>query len=498
MSSNPNAGQGPNADQESIRWVFISLVLLLVALYAWAYMQPEINVIAGLIGWAHVYPYAMAARIFPATETLPILGPHLFRYANDALTFLEYGGYAAMTPDQRLTLLTIAGRCGLPVYVPVLLLAGTLGRNFRPDIAYRSGYTLESMIRAQSEYWLTSRITRHVNPLRTPEVSAVSLAKGVLGRRRGRTAPSGVGALISLETPPQKHGAWQRALRPEEWLLGMGMCFSEEQALAAEKKGWDYPNRALEARDTWPETDIGSLSELLSAQLRAPWAGFGALRPCHQALCAVMASFYGFDLKTGNALLNELGAVHDAIGARPGGMDAALLAEEGLMPRIRKILDGKPGRALTEVASRHAWVESAFPAMLGVARKDRGVLPAAAFLWLKAEDRLLWYILDNVGSDAVMIESAGAMAHFKAELQIGLPIRRPAVFQAARALREDYLDVTEARLRMRAIKRELAMTPEERIRALLAKDGVKGAQLSPGPEGKKADVENQSRTRLPD
>ena len=196
-----------------------------------------------------------------------------------------------------------------------------------------------------------------------------------------------------------------------------------------------------------------------------------------------MASFYGFDLKTGNALLNELGAVHDAIGAKPGAMDAAILSEEGLMPRIRKILDGKAGLSLAEVAGRHAWVESAFPAMLQVARKDRGVLPAAAFLWLKGEDRLLWYILDNVGSDAVMIESAGAMAHFKAEVQIGLPIRRPAVFQAARSLREDYLDVTEARIRMRAIKRELAMTPEERIRALLAKDGVKGGQPPSGPDG---------------
>lgn len=483
MSSNPNAGQGPNADQESMRWLFISIALFLVALYAWMYLQPEINVLTGLISWAHIYPYAMATRAIPALERVPVLGPHLFQYASDALTFLEYGNYAGMSPDQRARLLTIAGRCGLPIYLPVMLIAGTVGRSFRPDVVYRTGYTLETMIRAQSEHWLTSRISRHVNPLRVPEVSATSLTKGVLARRRKAKRPEGAGELISLEAPPERQGPWQRALRPEEWLLGMGMCFSEEHALAAEKKGWEYPNKLLEARDAWPATDIGSLSELLCSQLRTPWTGFSALRPSHQAICAVMASFYGFDLKTGNALLNELGAVHDAIGAKPGAMDAAILAEEGLMPRIRKILDGKAGLSLAEVAGRHAWVESAFPAMLQVARKDRGVLPAAAFLWLKGEDRLLWYILDNVGSDAVMIESAGAMAHFKAEVQIGLPIRRPAVFQAARSLREDYLDVTEARIRMRAIKRELAMTPEERIRALLAKDGVKGAKPPSGPDG---------------
>lgn len=467
MSSNPNTGQGPNADQESGRWIFIGIALVILSLFAWTYLQPEINVISGTIAWVHIYPYALAARAFPVLETLPLIGPQLFRYAHDGLIFLEYGGYAGMTPDQRMTLLTIAGRCGLPVYLPIMLIAGTVGRSFRPDIAYRSGYTLETMIRAQSEHWLTSRVSRHVNPLRTPEVSAISLSKGVLDRRRKTKELVGVGALMSLEDPPERQGSWQRALRPEEWLLKMGMCFSRERALEAEKKDWDYPNRQLEARETWPETDIDSLSELLASQLRTPWTGFARLRPAHQAICAVMASFYSFDILGGNALLNDLGAVHDAIGAKPGGMDAAILSEEGLMPRIRKILDGKPGKTLAEVAARHAWVESAFPAMLHIARKDRGVLPAAAFLWLKAEDRALWYILDSVGSDAIMIEAAGAMAHFKAEAQIGLPIRRPSVFQAARALREDYLDVTEDRIKMRAIKQELAMTPEQRIQNLL-------------------------------
>ena len=484
MSGNPNAGQGPNADQESMRWLFISACLFVLAILAWAYLQPEINIVSGTIAWIHVYPYAMAARAFPGLETIPVLGPHLFRYANDGMTFLEYGGYASMTPEMRATLLTIAGRCGLPLYLPAIIIAGTFGRSFRPDIVYRTGYTLETMIRAQSEHWLTSRVSRHVNPLKIKELSATSLAKGVLERRRKARRIEGIGELVSLEEPPEKQGSWQRALRPEEWLLKMGMCFSEEHVLAAEKRDWDYPSRLLEARETWPETDIESLSELLATQLRSPWSGFPALRPSHQAICAVMASFHAFDINGGNALLNELAAVHDAIGAKPGGMDAAILAEEGLMPRIRKILDGKPGKSLSEIAGRHAWVESAFPAMLSVARKDRGVLPAAAFLWLKAEDRLLWYILDSVGSDAIMIEAAGAMAHYKAEVQIGLPIRRPAVFQAARALREDYLDVTEARIRMRAIKQDLAMTPEQRIQNLLKNQ--KGDQDSEGQDDRKA------------
>ena len=62
---------------------------------------------------------------------------------------------------------------------------------------------------------------------------------------------------------------------------------------------------------------------------------------------------------------------------------------------------------MLETANRHAWQETAFPSMLSLARKDRGALPSAAFLWLKAEDRPLWYILNNVGSEAAMVEAAG-------------------------------------------------------------------------------------------
>jgi len=144
-------------------------------------------------------------------------------------------------------------------------------------------------------------------------------------------------------------------------------------------------------------------------------------------------------------------------------MDDAILAEEGLMARIDGILQGKPGAQMLEIANRHAWLESAFPAMLTYARKDRGVLPAAAFLWLKAEDRALWYILDNVGSEAVMIESSGAMAHFRAEHQIGKPIRRPAVYQAARALLEDYLDMTPERVVARHDKEVRGWTAGEKL-----------------------------------
>lgn len=479
MTQNPNQGQGPNADQESARWVVISIILFLVAIFLWTFYQPEINTMIGAIAWVHIYPYAWASRTFPTLDTLPVIGPGVFDYASDVVTGLEAGGYAGMAPDMRNQVLEIMGRCAAPFYVPVLLWAGIMGRNFRPDVAYRIPHTLESMIYTQSEHWLTSRMARYVNPLKMPEVSSNSLSRAGLAQERRLPEPVDCGAFMEHVFAPPKPGTWQRAMRPEEWLVSMGMCRAEEAVLEAEKKNWIYPAKALEAREKWPETDIASISELMAGQLRAPWSGFSRLRLCHQALAAVMASFYAHDVKGGNALLDDLGGLHDAVRAAPGRMDQAILSEEGVFPRIKGILSGKPGQNLKEIADRHAWVETAFPAMLAVARKDRGVLPAAAFLWLKSEDRLMWYILDNVGSEAIMIESAGALSHFRAEQQIGLPIRRPAVFQAARALRDDYLDVTDERIRMREVKEELKMTPAQKInRSLKAHDAANPSRIS--------------------
>lgn len=118
---------------------------------------------------------------------------------------------------------------------------------------------------------------------------------------------------------------------------------------------------------------------------------------------------------------------------------------------------------MPEIANRHAWQETAFPTMLSVVRKDRGVLTSAAFLWLKSEDRPLWYILNNVGSEATMVEAAGAMAHLRAEMQIGKPIRRPAVWQTARALLEGYLDMIPERVAALRRREELGRSAGEEI-----------------------------------
>lgn len=466
MADNPNA---PTADQAQTRTLVISVVLIAILLFVISQMQEEISAFAGAVSYLHVYPFAMLVEQFPSLRTMPLIGPAFFAKAELAKLFLDQGNFAYMTSGQRLGVLTAAGLCALPVYLPFMIYAGTKGRSFRPDIVFKNAYSLEQMIWTQSEHWMTSRGARHTNPLKIPEISAGLLAHRVTEKTESRkTKNNEVGELIRLTPEVVAPAAWHRAMRPEEWLIANGLCLDEKHITAAKEKNWKYPSELLESRETWHELTLETLMETLSLQLSSPWKGFEHIRPCHKAICAVMALFYDYDISGGNVILNELGGLNDSIQGKPGGMDAAILAEEGFMQKIDKILNGPAGKQMREITDRHAWLETAFPAMLTYARKDRGVLPAAAFLWLKAEDRRLWYILDNVGSEAVMVESSGAMAHFRAENQIGKPIRRPAVYQAARALLEDYLDMTDERVIARHDKEVRGRTAGQKIDLILS------------------------------
>lgn len=465
MSQNPN---GPTPDQEQGRAFAIALIIIAIVIYAIAKMQEEISAFSGAVAYLHVYPFAKMVEFYPQLKMIPFIGDFFFARVELAKLFLDQGNFAYMSPGQRRDVLTAAGICAMPIYLSFMLYAGTAGRMFRPDIKYKTPYTLDNMIWTQSEHWLTSRVARHVNPLKMPEVSAGVLARGVTEKTEKRKSKhSTCGNLVVLAPEAYTPAPWHRAMRPEEWLVATGLCLDAKHIEAARDKSWSYPDGLLESRDMWHNLTLDTLKEAFAAQLRSPWAGYGPLRPVHKAVAAVMCLFYDYDINGGNVLLNDIGAINDGVRSKTGAMDKALLAEDGFMSRIDKILSGKAGKQMLEIADKHAWVESAFPAMLTFARKDRGVLPAAAFLWLKSEDRRLWYILNNVGSEAVMVEAAGALGHFRAEMQIGKPIRRPHVYQAARAMLEDYLDMTPERIISRADKEERGRTAGQKIDLML-------------------------------
>lgn len=473
-------GQPKNDYEEDVKlWIFLGAFIgLLVILYLIRY---ELNIIAGIIAWAHIYPYAALARHVPLVTEIPYLGSAIFVQADMGMRFLEQGAYADILPENRILLFSIAGKCALPFYLPIMLWAGMFGSNFRPDVQYKTAYSLDQMISLQSDNWHTSKLSRQINPLKSEEISTLWIAKLKLKGEKKNTSQAKFLKPMRLAAPVQqapKPQSWHRAMRPEEWLVAHGVVEDRNEVKLAQDNGWEYPSLPLEARDQWSNVDIETAEEIFAEQLRVPWQGFGPLRPSHKALIAVMALFRDYQIDKGNDLLADLGTLYEFGAKTPGIMDKSITNEEGLLNRIEGVLKSKAGQNLKAFADKHAWVETAFPTMLHYARKDRGVLPTAAFLWLKSEDRNLWYILNSVGSDAVMVESAGAMSHHRAESQIGTPLRKPNVYQAARALVEDYLDVTPERTLMKSIKKERSMTPTDRLNKIMLENQSTANQIS--------------------
>lgn len=468
MSQNPN--QGTDDDEALKMAVILFIIALIIFALIMAFME-EFNALMGAVSWFHVAPFAYAARALPILLEIPFLGSWLFAPAESVESFLARGGFAQMGPneaghDERNLVLTAAGRAASILYAPAFTTIALKGYEFRPDHAYRQRHSLESMITRQGDIWMTTRMFRRVNPFNMPDIDARKISDRVNKQitDASRIPP---GKLLSRKAVDIRPDTWNRSLRPEEMLLAKGVTFDpvryNELMKAKRPTLVDF-----EFRENWESIDLETAWEILAEQLRTPWTGPMDLKPHLRALFAVMALFYAYRTGEGHDLLDDLGILADACRGKSGKMDAAIAAEEGLLARIDGICKGDTGAALAEKGDIHAWVESAFPTFLYFARKNRGVLPSALFLWLKVEDRLMWYILSQLGSEAIMVEASGALAHNRAEAQIGKPIHRPAVYQAARGLIDEYLDMTPERIRSRHVKRENARSPGEQIDMLMA------------------------------
>ncbi|MBW3243611.1 hypothetical protein KUV57_13135 [Epibacterium sp. DP7N7-1] len=456
--------QQGNDDQEFLKMGIITIICLILVIAVIATQQYRLNAVLGAITWVHILPFAMAGKYLPLLTEIPILGPWIFGYSVRALSFLEKGGFAVMDPTARNALLIAGGRAATVIYGGLLVWIAVKGNDFRVDQKYRTLHNLESMIHVQSEDWVTSRIARHINPLKKDEIDARRIAMAVSEKLNMDSQMPG--EMVPRRAISVVPGTWNRSMRPEEWLISNGLAFDLDRHRILASADSNSSVKDFEFKESWEALELEEISEALSVQLRAPWRGAEHLSPSLRAIFAIMALYYAYDTKGGDRLMNELGLLADATRVKRKAMDAAILAEEGMMAKIDKIAFGEPGKMLAKKAAHHAYVESAFPTMMAIARKDRGVLPPAAFLWLKAEDRLMWYILNNVGNEAIMVEAAGALAHSRAENQLSKPIRRPAVYQASRAILEDYLDMTEERIVSRRDKAIRRRTPGDQLNKL--------------------------------
>ncbi len=273
--------------------------------------------------------------------------------------------------------------------VGLLALFGVLSYKFSSGHQLTSIYTLEDLIVAQSKSW----------PIITPIVrfNPATAVQRALGQPVPDTLPM-----------------FAEALSPEEWLAFNQIAVQDKQI------------------------DRDAAARAFVKQLGVRWQGADKL-PLHlQALYAAFALKGARKRDDADQLLSEIA---DCWTPKRG-----LKLTSPLKSKIRRILrDPKTGGELAKIASKHAFVVTAMIDCVIWCRAQGGVLAPAAFLWLRAQDRPLWYALNNSGRRTFHAEAAGATAHFYAERMLKRALPMPKVESAVNAL-QDYMDESEMEL----------------------------------------------------
>src|SRR3989338_862410 len=166
---------------------------------------------------------------------------------------------------------------------------------------------------------------------------------------------------------------------------------------------------------------------LISLQVGSLWTGLDAL-PIHvKAIALIFLARAMSQRPLSNRIIVQLAA-----SASSGQLDFSTISDE-----LKKFYKTP---VITFLEKRHAYVLTFMASLLEIARGD-GVLGCAEFLWLKAVDRRLWYMLSNVGRPASFVEVAGAYSHWQAEKKIGRALKTPIVKGAVDALTESLQNI---------------------------------------------------------
>jgi intracellular multiplication protein IcmP len=252
----------------------------------------------------------------------------------------------------------------------ILLWIGIYVLMYSPQTKFMTKHTLESLIEAQSKMW----------PIISPIV---------------KFNPSKTGRILG-DMVPDKLPMFAEALSPEEWVA------------------W---NR-IPVVNGIPDRDAARRAFV--RQLGPRWNGINSAPPYMQGLLAAFAAKGAQKRDESDELLGRL-----ALAWSPNGgfrMDRKLAAD------VDKILrDPEMGGRIKTIADQYAWRTTAMLGVLRWGRANGGVLAPASFIWVRAQDRALWYPLNNLGRRSFHSEGAGAMAHFMAEEAAKKPLPIPRV-----------------------------------------------------------------------
>lgn len=92
----------------------------------------------------------------------------------------------------------------------------------------------------------------------------------------------------------------------------------------------------------------------------------------------------------------------------------------------KNIADFRDIPAVKDILRKHAYNSTVVSALIESARLG-GVLPSCSSLWLKKEDRNLFYVFNNLGRHVAWVEVVGFWAHYLNEKKVGAPFPYPKV-----------------------------------------------------------------------
>ena len=236
---------------------------------------------------------------------------------------------------------------------------------------FKVRHSLESFIKVQAKMWPIISPIVNFNPVKHS-------------------------ARIPGSKMPDKLPMFTEAMSPEEWVSWNRIPVVN-----------DVPDRELVRR-------------AFVSQLGSRWNGIDSMPIHYQALFAAFAMRGVQKRDESEALLGKL--------ALCWSEKAGFVISPELRTEVRKLVRNPEigGQAL-EIADKYAYSTTALLGVLKWARAMGGVLAPATFVWLRAEDRALWYPLNNLGRRSFHTEGAGALAHFMAEENAKKPLPIPRV-----------------------------------------------------------------------
>ena len=268
----------------------------------------------------------------------------------------------------------------------ILLMLATILFCFQPTLRFKKAYSMKTLLEQEKVNW----------PQVMP-VSGLNLVKQ------------------SIDT-----GVWSMGLSP--------MQFAKKYRLLYEERDMSGKIIIGEMRN---RIKVGVLRaeayQVFSLQLGSYWRNVESL-PAHiKALFAIFSCRINRDQVSAKMLLDNA-----SLSFSSGKMDFSSV--DSILTKYKNTL------LVKQVIDRHAFILTVMASMLEAARQD-GVLATADFLWLKAVDRPLWFMLNSVGRQTPLSEVSGPFGHWLAEKKLGNRINAPMVDEAVKALELGIKDI---------------------------------------------------------